>query len=148
MTTKGAIVTGAAVVVLGFGVLGAVAVTNGASKEQPAYKSSIQVTDQNGGRRGEGREERGERHRESAEVARLAPLVKVDVCQATAAALGRVPGTALGTSLENENGNLVYGVEIRTAAGQVNDVKVDAGTGAVLHVEVAGADAHEDEDDE
>ncbi len=112
-------------------------------KRQPAYKSSIQVMDQkSGGEHGE----RGKRHGEAAEAAHLAPLAKIDLTHATAAALAQVPGKALRTALDDENGNLVYSVEVQTTAGEVKDVKVDAGTGVVLHVEAVGT-ADGDEDD-
>jgi uncharacterized membrane protein YkoI len=112
-------------------------------KRQPAYKSSIQVTDQKtGGEHGE----RGKRHGEAAEAAHLAPLAKIDLTHATAAALAQVPGKALRSALDDENGNVVYSVEVQTTAGEVKDVKVDAGTGVVLHVEAAGT-ADGDEDD-
>ena len=111
-------------------------------KRQPAYKSSIQVMDQkSGGERGE----RGKRHGEAAEAAHLAPLAKIDLTHATAAALAQVPGKALRTALDDENGNLVYSVEVQTTAGEVKDVKVDAGTGVVLHVEAVGTDGDEDD---
>jgi uncharacterized membrane protein YkoI len=114
-------------------------------KRQPAYKSSIQVMDQkSGGERGE-RGERGKRHGEAAEAAHLAPLAKIDLTHATAAALAQVPGKALRTALDDENGNLVYSVEVQTTAGEVKDVKVDAGTGVVLHVEAVGTDGDEDD---
>ncbi len=112
-------------------------------KRQPAYKSSIQVMDQkSGGEHGE----RGKRHGEAAEAAHLAPLAKIDLTHATAAALAQVPGKALRTALDDENGDLVYSVEVQTTAGEVKDVKVDAGTGVVLHVEAVGT-ADGDEDD-
>lgn len=41
------------------------------------------------------------------------------------------PGQVIKVSLDNENGNVVYSVEIRTSTGIV-DVKVDAGNGTVL----------------
>ena len=114
----------------------------GQEKRQPAYKSSIQVMDQkSGGERGE----RGKRHGEAAEAAHLAPLAKIDLTHATAAALAQVPGKALRTALDDENGNLVYSVEVQTTAGEVKDVKVDAGTGVVLHVEAVGTDGDEDD---
>ncbi len=37
--------------------------------------------------------------------------------------------------LENENGAVVQGVEILTDAGEELDVKVDAGTGFVVHMD-------------
>ena len=43
-------------------------------------------------------------------------------------------------SLDNENGNLVYSVEIKTASNEVKDVKVDAGSGNVLYEDSAGSE--------
>lgn len=61
-----------------------------------------------------------------------------------------MPGTVLQAEIENENGCAVYGVDIKSADGKVHDVKVDAGTGAVVHQELgakAGAE-HEGEKEE
>ncbi|MBI1929783.1 PepSY domain-containing protein [Candidatus Poribacteria bacterium] len=71
---------------------------------------------------------------EAGEAARLSKLAKITSDQAAQAALAKVPGTVVKTELENENGNVVYGVEINTAAG-TTDVKVDAGNGNVLHID-------------
>ena len=68
---------------------------------------------------------------ESSEAASLKALVTLTPEQATAAAIAAVPGTAGDVELENENGNVVYGVEVTTANGQV-DVKVDPGNGSIL----------------
>ncbi|MCB2146035.1 MAG: PepSY domain-containing protein [Deltaproteobacteria bacterium] len=46
--------------------------------------------------------------------------------------MGAVQGHILKTELENENGILVYGVEVVTANRAIVDVKVDAGSGKVL----------------
>ncbi|MBI1886219.1 MAG: PepSY domain-containing protein [Chloroflexi bacterium] len=70
---------------------------------------------------------------EADEAAALAPLATVSTNQAVAAARAEVPGDLGKVELENENGSLVYSVEI---GGK--DVKVDAGTGVVLHVESDG----------
>jgi len=57
--------------------------------------------------------------------------------QAKAAALAANPGaTASSVGLDDENGCLVYGVQLSNGA----DVKVDAGNGQVVHTEAAGAD--------
>ena len=64
-------------------------------------------------------------------------LARITPEQASAAALAQVPGTAKKVELENEDGNVVYGVEIKTAKGE-SDVKVYAGDGRVLHVEQDG----------
>lgn len=50
--------------------------------------------------------------------------------------LNQVPGKVLKAELENENGYLVYGVEIVKADKQIADVKVDAGNGKILKVDV------------
>jgi uncharacterized membrane protein YkoI len=67
---------------------------------------------------------------ESEESAALASLATITPDEALAAARAVVAGDSQKVELENENGSLVYSVQI---GGQ--DVKVDAGTGAVLHVE-------------
>ncbi|GLI53854.1 PepSY domain-containing protein [Thermodesulfovibrio yellowstonii] len=51
------------------------------------------------------------------------------------AALKQVPGKVLKVELENENGYLVYGVEIVKADKSIADVKVDAGNGKVLKID-------------
>jgi uncharacterized membrane protein YkoI len=70
---------------------------------------------------------------EADESAALAPLATITPEQASAAAQADVPGDVQKVELDNENGSLVYSVEI---GGK--DVKVDAGNGAVLHVESGG----------
>jgi len=92
--------------------------------QSPAYQSSIRVPDHQNG--------------EGGEAARLAALARIDASRANAAALAQVPGTVLKVALDNENGNLVYNVEIKTASNEIKDVKVDAGNGAVLYVDAAG----------
>ena len=111
---------------------------NQAGARNPTYTSSIQVKDQD-------REEHGERHEEGGEAAQLASLAKIEMTQATSAALAQVPGTVLKASLDNENGNLVYSVEVKTGANEIKDVKVDAGNGAVLHVDAGGHGEEEEE---
>lgn len=62
----------------------------------------------------------------------LNSLAKVTAEQATAAALQANPGTtAKATELDNENGSLVWGVELSNGA----EAKVDAGDGKVLLTE-------------
>jgi uncharacterized membrane protein YkoI len=72
---------------------------------------------------------------ENAESARLQSLARITPEQAKSAALAQVSGTLKKVELENEDGNVVYGVEIQTADGGDRDVKVDAGNGQVLHTE-------------
>lgn len=71
------------------------------------------------------------------EPADLGTLAKITVDEAQAAALAANPGTTVTkVELDNENGYLVYGVELSNGS----DVKVDAGNGSVLHTETAGGD--------
>jgi uncharacterized membrane protein YkoI len=70
-------------------------------------------------------------------------LAKLTPDQAVQKALGEVQGRVLKTELENENGFLVYGVEVVTADKTIMDVKVDAGSGKVLAMDRDEADEHE-----
>ena len=80
---------------------------------------------------------------EAAEAEQLKSLAKIDQAAAEKAALDAVPGQVVETELENENGFVVYGVEVQSDDGTITDVKVDAGDGTVLAQE-----AEEDETDE
>ncbi|MCW5882271.1 MAG: PepSY domain-containing protein, partial [Anaerolineae bacterium] len=67
----------------------------------------------------------------------LAGLATITTDQARAAALAANPGTtATKVELDNENGCLVYAVELSNG----KDVKVDAGNAHVVHTEAAGSD--------
>jgi uncharacterized membrane protein YkoI len=74
---------------------------------------------------------------ENATDQQLAALATISSDQAKAAALKDptvAGGTVTSVSLDNENGNLVYSVEV--AKGSTSyDVKVDAGTGGVLFID-------------
>ena len=134
----------------------------GKQEEKTKYHSSVQVQDDKNEREeseeaegtegNEGAEaneaneskegkkgEEAEDKAEGAESERLKSLARITPEQAQAAALAQVPGTVKKVELENEDGNVVYGVEIKTANGE-SDVKVDAGDGRVLHVEKDGED--------
>ncbi|MBH8576800.1 PepSY domain-containing protein [Nostocaceae cyanobacterium CENA369] len=69
---------------------------------------------------------------EQQEATKLQPLAKITAQQAQQVAEISVRGKAKSVKLENEDGNLVYAIEI----GQQN-VKVDAGNGKVLYIENA-----------
>jgi uncharacterized membrane protein YkoI len=88
----------------------------GAQVQQPSYACSVKAP-------------------QDASDADLARLARITLARATRAAEAAVPGTALRSSLDNENGCVVYSVEIRSATGQIHDVKIDAGTAAVVHQE-------------
>jgi uncharacterized membrane protein YkoI len=101
---------------------------------QVPYKSSIQVPNDNKGRREDAEGKEGHKAEEQAEAARYQRLARITSDQARSAALAKVPGTAGSVELENEDGNLVYSVTVKTTAGE-REVKVDAGNGNVLQVE-------------
>jgi uncharacterized membrane protein YkoI len=73
---------------------------------------------------------------ETDEAAALSGQAKITIEQAKSAALAANPGAGVvKAELDNENGALVYSVELNTGA----NVKVDAGSGAILHTDT-GAD--------
>lgn len=74
---------------------------------------------------------------ENASDENLTAMVKITPDQAKSAALSNPTvsgGNVTGISLDNENGNLVYSVQI-TKGTAVYDVKVDAGNGHVLFID-------------
>jgi hypothetical protein len=73
-------------------------------------------------------------------------LARITWNQAIQKALAIVHGQVLKTELEDENGFLVYGVEVVTADKVIVDVKVDAGSGKFLAMNRDKADdeTHED----
>lgn len=68
-------------------------------------------------------------------------LATVTAEQAVQKALDAVPGCVLKTELEDENGFLVYGIEVVSPDRKVMEVKVDAGSGEVLAI---GPDENDD----
>ena len=79
---------------------------------------------------------------QSAKLA-MSKLAKVSLADAIGSARAESPGTVLEAKLEDENGFVVYGVEIAGANDVRADVKVDAGTGKVLrHEAQTGQDEH------
>lgn len=143
-----------------------------AQEEQPSYKGSIAAPEEQGSQAKEGDEVEGkevgeekedanegkeaqdneaadeqDQGNEAAESRQLESLAKIDQATAEQAALKAVPGTVKNTELENENGFVVYGVEIAGNDGKTHDVKVDAGNAEVLHQEVDGADENSGSED-
>ena len=72
-------------------------------------------------------------------------IAEITLIQAVKTSLTKVKGKALKAELENENGFLVYGVEIVTPDKFIMDVKVDAGSGKVLKIDRDSND-HQDND--
>jgi uncharacterized membrane protein YkoI len=101
-------------------------------EQQPQYSGSIQVD-----------EAQYEDMSEADEAAALQGLATISAADAETAALAANPGASvIKTELDNENGSLVYGVEL-TVNGKSYDVRVDAGTGAVLHTEANELDGED-----
>ena len=67
-------------------------------------------------------------------------MAKISMDQAVQNALASVPGQVLKTELEDENGFLVYGIEVVAADKAIMEVKVDAGSGKVVGMEQDKAD--------
>jgi hypothetical protein len=69
---------------------------------------------------------------EATQTQELQELAKIDQSTAENTALQAVPGTAKSGKLDNENGSVIYQVEVAGNDGQTHQVKVDAGNGKVL----------------
>jgi uncharacterized membrane protein YkoI len=114
------------------GTLGLAGLSRVVSAKQPQsfvaiarqHHSAIQVAEASDGD--------GETNDDAQEAAKLQPLAKITAQQAQQTVEASIGGKAKSVKLENEDGNLVYTVEI----GQ-QDVKVDAGNGKVLYAENA-----------
>jgi uncharacterized membrane protein YkoI len=78
---------------------------------------------------------------EDAESAALASRATITAEEAQAAVEAETGGTVVKVELDNENGVLVYSVELEDGT----DVKVDAGNGSILIVEPAGEAGEEAE---
>jgi hypothetical protein len=79
---------------------------------------------------------------EADEAAALAKLAKITSAQAEQAALAKFPGATISkTTLDDENGSVVYTVALTDANKAAQEVKVDAGNGTVLAVEAGGEDS-------
>ena len=83
---------------------------------------------------------------ETEEPGGLAELTRIDQTAAEEAALGAVPGAVREVELENENGFVVYEVELAGQDGALNEVVVDAGNGEILGLEVEEEEGLEGDD--
>lgn len=94
--------------------------SQGENTQEPSYQASIKVPEP--------------------EPKDLAPLATITEGQAREAALKANPGTSVkATALENENGNLVWSVQLSNGM----DVKVDAGNGQVLVTDKSDGDSEQ-----
>jgi uncharacterized membrane protein YkoI len=97
---------------------------DGIDEQSPSYMGSLAVD-----------ETQYEGMSEVEESAALAGQASISEEQAKTAALWANPGTSVvKVELDNENGVVVYSVELSDGS----DVKVDAGTATILHIESAG----------
>ncbi|WP_405219111.1 PepSY domain-containing protein [Agrococcus sp. Ld7] len=82
------------------------------------------------------------------EDATLRDLATVTPDEAEAAALAAVPGTIREVDLDDEDGFVVYEVEVTAADGTVTGVLIDAGDASVLAQEAEDADDDGDDADD
>ncbi|MGG3894373.1 PepSY domain-containing protein [Geobacillus stearothermophilus] len=75
----------------------------------------------------------------------LQAKAKITEKEAIDIALQHVKGKENGTELENEDGAVVYAVEVKDDQGKLADVKVDAQTGAVVKIDKNDQDKAEGE---
>jgi hypothetical protein len=140
MDRKKLIVSAAAAVLAIGGGGAAVAAQQGAMPGQEEDPNITGTVSAPGGNEGaEGRENEAvedEAATENEAGGQLEGLARIDRAAAEKAALGAVPGDVKETELENENGFIVYGVEIQGKDGRLHEVVVDAGNGKVLAQEM------------
>jgi uncharacterized membrane protein YkoI len=79
--------------------------------------------------------------------ANYATLASVTIDQAVASALKAQPGKVIKAELENENGYLVWGVEV-ASNNQINEVKVDAQNAKILKIEKDKVDSQKESAEE
>jgi uncharacterized membrane protein YkoI len=132
------VVAGAAVATALVAALGGVAAARSTGTTQPGQSTAATQSDQqdpklNGSVTVPNEQDTGQEtnDNEAQEAAELAKLAKVSKDEAIAAATQAVPGEAGKVELDNENGTVVWSVEV-TSGGSHVDVKVDAGNGKVL----------------
>jgi uncharacterized membrane protein YkoI len=71
-------------------------------------------------------------------------LATIDQAAAEKAALDAVPGTVKEAELGDENGFVVWEVEVQVSDGTFQEVKVDAGNGQILAQEAEDDGGSED----
>lgn len=104
-------------------------------EQDPSYTSSVTAP------------EGTEGQSEADEATALGSLATVTEAEARDIALGAVPGEVAEIELDNENGSVVWSVDITAADGSAHEVAVDAGNGGVL-AQGADDEGAEDKNDE
>jgi len=78
----------------------------------------------------------------------LVESAKISIQQAVNAAMSRDNGAVQRVELENEDGFLVYNVELVSADKKLREIKVDAGNGNILRVDLDTPDREKNEEHE
>ena len=137
MDTRKIAVGAAAAAALIVGGGAAIAAGQATEQKEPSYKGSIQApsdaerdgtTEDAKGSENEAGDERSE----AAEEQKLQSLAKIDRSQAEQTALKEVPGTVKEAELDDENGYVVWEIEVAADGGSYREVEVDAGNGRIL----------------
>ncbi|TFB21421.1 hypothetical protein E3U55_08905 [Filobacillus milosensis] len=118
------IVPALAAAIIGGGIAGTALNTSVFAASADTSNSKVEVTDE----------------QEQQQLEKEATITKDE---AISAALKEVAGKAVDTELEDEDGTVVYGVEVTDEQGKKQDVKVDAKTGKVLKVEADDEEENE-----
>jgi uncharacterized membrane protein YkoI len=71
----------------------------------------------------------------------------VTIDRAVSAALARTAGYANSAQLENENGTVVWSVDVVTQDGHKYEVKVDGASGSVISSKIDNADGGDEDRD-
>ncbi|MFN8124111.1 MAG: PepSY domain-containing protein [Thermoleophilia bacterium] len=112
---------------------------SGGSQDRPEAGDTADANSGNVAERADNQEstasERGDGAGEATEAASLSKVATVSRAQAEQAALGKTPGTVTEASLGDENGTVIWEVNVKASSGGDHEVKVDAKTGAVLQVQ-------------
>jgi uncharacterized membrane protein YkoI len=86
---------------------------------------------------------------EGEQQATYSSLAKITLQQAMTIASNAQSGNISRAELQNEDGFLVYDVSVVSQDKKINDIKVDAGNGSILRIDVDSADRgteHEESD--
>jgi uncharacterized membrane protein YkoI len=86
---------------------------------------------------------------EGEQQATYSGLAKITLQQATTIASNAQSGTISKAELQNEDGFLVYNVVVVSQDKKIHELKVDAGNGSILRIDVDSADReaeHEESD--
>jgi uncharacterized membrane protein YkoI len=135
------LIIGAVVAVLALGGGGAALAVQQAQEEEQDIKGTVvapvESDEENEAVENETPEsEAAEEAAETEEARGLAKLTRIDRAAAEEATLSTVPGEVREVELENENGFVVYEVEVASQDSTLYEVILDAGNGEVLGMEV------------